>query len=392
MTPRLATFLMFVVNGAVVGTWIALIPGIQADLGASATEMGFVLLCAALGALLSQQVTGQLLVRVSSRRMLSATSLVFPLLTVLPVLAPSPPVLAAVMLIFGAFNTSMDVSMNAHGVALETSGGRSIFSGLHAGWSLGGFIGAMAVATAVAVGMDTWQEALLAGLAFWLLALLASRSLGVGSVRTEGASGIHLPSRTVLPIALLIALIALVEGGLSDWGGIYLRQGVGAPAEIAAFAYAALSVGLFVGRMGGDWVKDRIGSTRLIGWGMLLAAGAISAFLFLGSPAVALVGMVVAGIGVANAIPQLFGAAARIPPHGPSLSAAFTFLTLAFMAGPPIIGVTSDALGISAALGLLVIASLVVAAAVPRVPRAETNPRFAARLPTQTDAQVDAVR
>jgi hypothetical protein len=82
---------------------------------------------------------------------------------------------------------------------------------------------------------------------------------------------------------------------------------------------------------------------------------------------------------MANAIPQLFGAAGRIPPHGPSLSAAFTFLTLAFMAGPPTIGVTSDAFGISTALGLIAAASVVVAVLVPFVPRAETNPRLAVR-------------
>jgi MFS family permease len=372
----LATFLIFVVNGAVVGTWIAAIPGVKSDLGASATQMGIVLLCASIGALVSQQITGQLLVRVSSRRMVTAASAIFPLLTVLPLLAPDPVVLAVVMFFFGAFNVAMDVSMNAHGVALESAGERSIFSGLHAGWSLGGIVGAVGVGLAVGLGIDVTLEALVAGLALWVLALAASRRLGTGSVRTEGASGIHLPSRAVLPIALLIVLIALVEGGLSDWGGIYLRQGIGAPEQVAAFAYAALSLGLFLGRLGGDWVKDRWGSIKLIQAGMLLCAVAMAIFLVIGDPAVALLGMVAAGIGMANAIPQLFGAAGRIPPHGPSLSAAFTFLTLAFIIGPPTIGVTSDTFGLSAGLGILVVASIVVAAAVAFVPRAETNPRL----------------
>jgi MFS family permease len=387
MSPRLATFLVFVVNGAVVGTWVASIPGIKGALGATDTQMGLVLFCAALGALVSQQVTGQLLVRVSSRRMVLATGLVFPLLTVLPLLAPDPLLLALAMIVFGAFNTAMDVSMNAHGVALETRGGTSIFSGLHAGWSLGGILGAVGVGIAVSLGVDVRLEALLAGIILWLVVLGASRSLGHGSVRTEGASGIHLPPRAVLPIALLIILLAFVEGGLTDWGGIYLRQGIGTSAETAAFAYAALSLGLFAGRVGGDWVKDRFGSIRLIQWGMLLTAAAITAFLVVGNAAVALLGLVVAGIGVANAIPQLFGAAGRIPPHGPSLSAAFTFLTLTFMAGPPLIGLTSDALGISAAMGLFAVASVFVAAVVPRVTSAETNPHFASiRAGTAADA------
>ncbi len=122
------------------------------------------------------------------------------------------------MLAFGAFNTAMDVSMNAHGVALENSGGKSIFSGLHAGWSIGGFVGAGAVGIAVTLGASQVVEAFLAGLIFWVVVLFASRHLGVGSVRTEGAQGISLPTRAVLPIALLVMLIALVEGGLTDWG------------------------------------------------------------------------------------------------------------------------------------------------------------------------------
>ena len=378
MSPRLATFLIFVVNGAVVGTWVAAIPGIKTDLGATATQMGLVLFSASLGALVSQQITGQLLVRVSSRRMVLATGLILPFLTVLPMLAPDPLALAAVMIVFGAFNTAMDVSMNAHGVAIETQGGTSIFSGLHAGWSLGGVIGAVGMGVAVSLGIDMAVEALLAGLLLLLVVLVAGRSLGHGSVRTEGASGIHWPPRAVLPIALLIVLLAFVEGGLTDWGGIYLRQGIGTSGDVAAFAFAAFSLGLFVGRMGGDWVKDRVGSIRLIQWGMLLTAGAIATFLVVGSAVVALVGLVVAGVGVANAIPQLFGAAGRIPPHGPSLSAAFTFLTLTFMVGPPLIGLTSDSAGISAAMGLFAVASVVVALVVPYVRSAETNPRFAA--------------
>ena len=55
-------------------------------------------------------------------------------------------------------------------------------------------------------------------------------------MRTTGASGIHLPSRAVLPLALLVVLLAFVEGGLTDWGGVYLSPGLGSSPELAAFA------------------------------------------------------------------------------------------------------------------------------------------------------------
>ena len=180
------------------GTWVAAIPGIKTELGATDTEMGLVLFSASLGALISQQVTGQLLVRVSSRRMVVATGLVLPLLIVLPMLAPSVATLAAAMILFGAFNTSMDVSMNAHGVALETSSGRSILSGLHAGWSLGGVIGAVGVGIAVALGIAVAVEALLAGLLLWLL-VVCRGPVARARLRADRGCQRHPPAAQVHP-------------------------------------------------------------------------------------------------------------------------------------------------------------------------------------------------
>ena len=376
MSPRLATFLMFVVNGTIFGTWVAAIPSAKDGLGASGAEFGVALLFAPFGALVAQQIAGQLLVRVSSRRLLTASALILPWLVLLPIIAPSLVLLAASLFAWGYANTTMDVSMNAHGVALEDRGGRSIMSGLHAGWSLGGVAGAIGIALALEAGVAPRVEALVAAALLWLVAIVAARSLGTGSIQVAGASGIHWPSRTVLPLAGIIALVAFVEGGLSDWGGIYLDLGTGAAASVAAMAYAALSLGMFLGRIGGDWAKDRVGSVRLTEWGMLLVAASVAAFLIVHDQWVALVGMVAAGIGIANTIPQIFGAAGRIPPGGPSLSAVFTALTLAFMAGPLIIGSTSDAIGIRSTFWLFVVASVAVALLVRRVPVAETNPRF----------------
>lgn len=379
MSPRLATFLIFLVNGVVIGTWVATIPTVKDDLGASAGDFGIALLFAPLGALVAQQVTGQLLVRVSSRRLVTVSSLIFPWVVILPLAAPSVPVLAASLFFLGYCNSTMDVSMNAHGVVLEDEGGSSIMSRLHAGWSLGGIIGAVGIALALQLGLDPRVEALVVAVVLFVLVLVITRHLGTGSVRTEGAGGLHRPSRAVVPLAALIVLIAFVEGGLTDWGGVYLADGVGAEESLAALAYAALSLGLFAGRMSGDWAKDRIGSVRLTQLGMFATAAAVAMALLVAEPYVALLGMVAAGVGLANTIPQIFGAAARIPPGGPSLSAVFTTLTLAFIVGPPIIGRTADLIGISGAFWLFVVASLVVALAAPRVPSAETNPRFRSR-------------
>jgi MFS family permease len=383
MRPRLATLVLFFVNGVVLGTWVASIPGTQARLGMTATELGLVLLVAALGSLIGQQVTGQLLVRYSSRRITMVGALLFPLMVPLFRLAPDPLVLAAVMFAFGFVNATMDLSMNAHGVAIETKDGRSIVSTLHAGWSLGAFCGAMAVALATSFGVDGVLEAVLVGVLLWLVVALVIRRIGTGSRRTEGASGIHLPSRRALPLALLIIPVAFAAGGMGDWGGVYLRQGLGTSAQLAAFAFAAYSLGLLLGRSAGDVLKDRVGSVRLMQGGTVIAAAAMTIFLIVGNPYLALIGLTITGIGLANNYPQMYGAAGRITPVGPSLSAVFAFSTLTFMVEPAVMGIVSDAVGIRAAMWLPVVAVLLIAVGVGRVPAVETNARFAPRMATE---------
>src|SRR5262245_22649532 len=102
VTPRLATALMFFVNGAMFGTWAANIPWLQANLGASKTEMGFALLCIAIGALIAMPLAGQALTRIPSARLTTRLALIYTLILPLPLLAPSPIVLATLLALFGA--------------------------------------------------------------------------------------------------------------------------------------------------------------------------------------------------------------------------------------------------------------------------------------------------
>src|SRR3954468_23662337 len=88
MTPRWATFAVFGINGAMVGTWVANIPWLQERLGVSKTTIGFTLLCMAAGALVAMPITGQLLDRRPSAGVVRAASLLFCLLLPLPLIAP----------------------------------------------------------------------------------------------------------------------------------------------------------------------------------------------------------------------------------------------------------------------------------------------------------------
>jgi predicted MFS family arabinose efflux permease len=360
VTPRLATFSIFVINGAMIGTWVAHIPWLQDHLGVSKSTIGLCLLCMAAGALVSMPLTGHILDRRSSASVTRAATLLFCLMLPLPLLATSPIMLGAILFVFGASNGAMDVSMNAHGVAVERELRKPIMSSLHGGWSLGGFASAAIVVVAGAAGVDPRVESLFVGVALWLAGLWITSRLGSASAHSEAATRFALPSRAVLLLGGLCFLVMMTEGGIADWGGIYLRHDAGASTAAAAMAFTGFSLGMAVARLGGDLLNERLGAGRLLRGGMALVAVALGGVLLIGEAVPAVIGFALCGLGVANAVPLLFSAAGRLEPPGPSLAATFTLGYTGFIVGPPVIGIVSDQVGLPETLTLLVLAALAV--------------------------------
>jgi hypothetical protein len=363
MTPRAATFGAFFLNGAMIGTWVGQIPFAQERLDVSKSTIGLALLCMAAGAMIAMPLTGQILDRRSSATVTRTAALIYLPLLALPVFAPSPVLLGAVLVLFGAANGSMDVAMNAHGVAVERTLGRPIMSSLHAGWSFGGLAGSGGVALAVALGVEPRVEALIASALLWLAALAITARLGSASAHSEhGGGGFALPSRGVVLIGALCFLVMVTEGAMGDWSGIYLKQDLGADASAAATGFAGFSLGMALARLGGDALNSRLGAGALLRGGMSLVAIALAAALLIAEPLPAVVGFALAGLGIANSVPILFSAAGRHEPPGPSLAAVFTVGYTGFIVGPPAIGALGDTIGLPETLALLCALALSVTA------------------------------
>ena len=253
--------------------------------------------------------------------------------------------------------------MNSHGVKVEKDLRRPIMSSLHAGWAFGGMAGAGFAAACAALGLDPRVTvAITSVLLLGLLYASASR-IGHGSAAEgEETPGFTLPSRGVVLLAVLCLLVMVTEGAMADWGGLYLRQDLGASAALAALAYSFFTAGMTVGRVAGDWINHRIGAVALLRWGALLTGIPLGAMLLIGQPAAALVGLFLVGLGVANGVPLMFSAAGRQPdtPPGPGIAAVSSMGSLGFLAGPPVIGVLADAVSLPWALSLLILGAVVV--------------------------------
>jgi MFS family permease len=369
MSARLATAGVFFVNGAVVGTWVAHIPWIQQRFDFSKSTLGLVILAMSIGVIVALPVMGQAIVRLGSVRATrlagSACALVLPL----PLLAPEPWLLPIALCVLGASSGAMDVSMNAHGVAVERILHRPIMSSLHAGWSFGGLAGAALVATGGGLGLDPRTETLIAAGLLGILLAACLRRLGPGSATAEAPSGFVKPTRAVVVLAILCLIVMVTEGAMADWGGIYLTRDLGTSTAVAALAFAAFSGGMTAGRVFGDWLNHRLGAATLFQGGSALAGVALGAMLLAAEPAPAIAGFFLVGVGVANGVPLVFSAAGHAPgkESGPNIAAVSSMGSIGFLAGPPFIGFLAEATSLPLALSTLCLGLVAVTIAGRRI-------------------------
>src|SRR4051794_14433396 len=140
---RTAVTALFVLDGAVFGSWAARVPDVAARVGADHRTLGVALLCLSLGALVCMRVTGAWCARFGAGRVSAAAAVAVSAVAILPGLVTSVPALCAALFVFGAATGMVNVAANSVGVEVEARVGRPVLSGLHAGFSLGGLGGAL---------------------------------------------------------------------------------------------------------------------------------------------------------------------------------------------------------------------------------------------------------
>ena len=229
--------------------------------GLSDGELGIVLACAAVGSILAMPVAGGRAARIGSRR---ATRVAFALMCLASgviALAPSLLVLCLLAFFYGASMGSLDVTMNAHGVAVERRYGRSILASFHAAFSIGGLAGGVIGALAAAIGVDVRVQLALVAVVSAAIGLTWSRRFLGGDADALGSSEpvFVRPPRRLLALGALAFACLLIEGASADWSAVYLRDELGTTAAIAAIGFTAFSITMTLGRVFGDRLVDRFG-------------------------------------------------------------------------------------------------------------------------------------
>jgi len=394
-STALAIGAMFATNGLAFGSWVPRLPEVRDALGIGDAALGLTLLGGGVGGLTMSLASGRIVDRFGSRRTMVASSLALSSLIPLIALAPSPPVLFAVLVAIGALDGVTDVAQNAQAIELQRRRERSLLSRMHAAWSIGTLAGGLVASRAAAADVSLTLQLALTALVLAGVCLTAAPRLLPGGTApqllpaspalpgevVEPARGpVEPPPSRAAPRRLLLLLFAmgaaavLTEIPPTEWAALLMGQRHDVGPGAAGLAFVAFTAGMVVGRLGGDAVVDRIGSERTRRTGAVVALVGFVIIVAAPGPVLTLAGFSIAGIGASSQFPMAIRRAGELTGGSSRGVAVFASGSRAGMlVASPVMGLLSAATSRSTAL-LVVAGGAAAVSAIVRLPDPPPSP------------------
>ena len=357
-----ATRAFFFIGGFGSASWAPLVPVLRERLAIGDDVLGLLLLCIGIGSLATMPLSGALSARLGCRRVLVAAGVLYAGVLLSVCLVNDFWIAVPIIFVFGALMGCIDVVINVAAVIVEKGLGRRIMSGMHAFWSMGGFVGAGLYGVWVGIlGLTAFQSTAIASLLIFVLTVFFGRHLipyGGG-----GGSLIAIPRGIVVFVGITAFIAFLSEGAVMDWSGVYLTTVRGMDLSLAGVGFSVFSGAMLLMRFLGDRVVLRIGQCPVAVGGALLTFVGILLIMFAPVGSLLYLGFFAIGIGSANIVPVFFSLMGRqtVMPIGTAASAVSTMGYLGILAGPAAIGFVSSATNLMTAFGMLAALSLVQA-------------------------------
>ncbi|RXZ77375.1 MFS transporter [Paenibacillaceae bacterium] len=363
---RLAIYFIFALPGFAIASWVSRTPTIRDALGATTAQMGWIIFGMAVGSIIGLLSASHLIAYKGGRFVMVTSLAVSSIGLVVVGLASSwmtnDIIVFFGLAIFGFGNGICDVAMNVEGTAVERAAQKSLLTGFHASFSLGTLIGAMAGAAAIKIGVSVAVHMIIAVAVIVLCVIFLYRLIPAGTGKeTGGESNDPVMSvrermavwkeRRTLLIGIIVLGMAFAEGSANDWLPLIMVDGYKVTPAMGSFAFGIFVTAMTVGRAAGGVLLDRFGRVIVLRASALLAIVGLLIVIFGQSYGLATIGIVLWGLGAAFGFPVGLSAAGD-DPRGVAarVSAVSTAGYLAFLVGPPFLGIIGESIGLVRAL------------------------------------------
>lgn len=360
-SARLACMFYFMAPGLAYGLVTSRMPALKNMTGATEGELGIILLCFGLSALIGLAFAPRLIAKISAKTTLLASSLACMVFVVLVSFSSSVWFFGIAMALLGICMGLCDVTMNVQGVEVERAYKKSSMNILHAGYNIGAAAAACAGSIFAATNFGVWVNfvlpvAVMAGMLWWAEPRLVTGNLEKPE-RSESSPLVSVEPKKRLPFlvwvcGLLCVCCYVSEGSVGEWGSLYLHQEKAAPESIAALVFAGFSICSLLCRLVADRLCNYFGDFLVSTAGATIALAGMLTVLSSSSWSICLIGYAMMGLGQAPIVPIAFSRAGAI--KGVSTARATSLVSLLAYAGllfaPPAFGLSAEHFGLHTAL------------------------------------------
>lgn len=350
-----ATRFIFLALGLAISAWAVLVPYAKARLGVNEAELGFLLLLVGTGAIVSMPFAGWLTGKYGCRKTLVVSTTVFMLSLIGLASVSSPWAFGLSLFLFGASSGVVDVGMNIQAILVEKERKRSMMSGLHGMYSVGGFFGALIISALLNLGLSPLSAILCLSVSLIAGLLMMARYLFPYGHDSKNRKSFSLPKGSILMLGVLCFIMYMGDGVVLDWGALFMTTTKSVPADTAGLSFAIFSVAISIGRLFGDRLVEWLGIRKVMTGSGIIAAIGFTIVMEAADAWIAFAGFVVVGLGAANLIPLLFTIASRQKkmPVPQAISSVTTLGYLGLLIGPAMMGFIAHASSLYVVFGIV---------------------------------------
>ncbi|MBO5988429.1 MAG: MFS transporter [Paludibacteraceae bacterium] len=332
--------------GFIFATLFSRFPSVQEHYGLSISELSTIPFCMSIGSLLMMPFCGYLAGKFGSKK-LSAMGYVYMSLFALLMLLPTNALIYPFCMLYGVFVSLTDIAINANSIIVEKAYKRPIIGLFHALFYVG--VGAGAILSIICLTLNV-------NVAAHFMMVSAISLIQFYIVRTyflkETPSKKNVPQgfKLLLPkgVLLLIAFIALcgriIEGSVSDWSTVYMKEIVSLEENIAPVGLLIYASFIAFGRFFGDSIRKRFSEpTILLGCSFLAMLG-LGVMIMKTDIYFAVTGLFISGLGLSCLVPIIYSLAGNRKDVSPGTGIAMvnTISGTGFLFGPFVIGMIAE--------------------------------------------------
>lgn len=346
---RWAVATLFCINGVMTGAWAVQIAQLVPRFQVTDKVIGHMILIFGLGALFMMPVSGLLMGRYGSQRIIRIFSIVASIALIPIGVITNIYFLLPALFFLGAMIGAMNVAMNSNAVVVEKVISKAVLSSCHCFWSVGLFISGLIggylverfgfLVHLIFISMITLSIAL----SVYPYIIKDERVTINGSIRSE-----PLPRSYTIYLIGIISLLAMIpECSVVDWSARYLLKNFNTTTETASLAFAFFAGTMAIFRFMGDSIRNRFGALFVMRFSSLLAASGLLTVAMVNDPWYAIIAFSITGVGIANLVPIAFSAAGNQP--GISTSTGMSIVTtigyLGTLMAPAPVGFVAEVTG-----------------------------------------------